>query len=98
MWTEQKVVGKLQRIFREELFLEPESPDSDLVQSGLLDSLTVVRLLVILEEQFGLTVAMDDLDLGDFRSIGSISQWVARQRPSSPDWAPLDSFGVSTQP
>lgn len=97
MWTEQKVVGKLQRIFREELFVEPESPDSDLVQSGVLDSLTVVRLLVVLEQEFGLTVAMDDLDLADFRTIGSIAQWVARQRPSSPDWAPLDGFGVSTQ-
>lgn len=94
MSNEQKIVSRIQRIFREELFVEPESPDSDLVQSGVLDSLTVVRLLVTLEEQFGLTVAMDDLDLADFRSIGSIAQWVTRQRPTSPEWASLDGVGL----
>lgn len=94
MRNEQDTVNRIQRIFKEELFVDPESPDSDLVQTGVLDSLTVVRLLVILEERFGLTVAMDDLDLADFRSIGSIAQWVARQRPSSPEWVSLDGFGV----
>lgn len=94
MRNEQDVVNRIQQIFKAELFVEPESPDSDLVQSGVLDSLTVVRLLVILEAQFGLTVAMDDLDLADFRSIGSIAQWVARQRPSSPEWASLDGVGA----
>ena len=94
MRNEQDVVDKIQRIFKEELFVEPESPDADLVKSGVLDSLTVVRLLTILEEQFGLTVAMDDLDLADFRTVGSIAQWVARQRPNSPEWVSLDGIGV----
>lgn len=94
MRNEQDVVDRIQRIFKDELFAEPESPDADLVNSGVLDSLTVVRLLAILEEQFGLTVAMDDLDLSDFRSVGSIAEWVARQRPSSPEWTSLDGVGV----
>ena len=51
---------------REETNVEVPSPDVDLVEEGFLDSLTFVALLVYLEETFGLTVAIDDLDMVNF--------------------------------
>ncbi len=79
MVNEQNLARKINKLFEEELLIEVESPDSDLLKSGLLDSLTLVRLLLQLEERFGLKVSMENLEINDFRSIRSIAAWVAGQ-------------------
>jgi len=61
------------------LSLEVSSVDTDLVETGLLDSLALVELLAQLEETFGVSVSTDDLELENFRSIASIAGFVARR-------------------
>jgi acyl carrier protein len=68
------------RLFADELAIEIPETDTDLVQCGLLDSLTLVDLLVHLERSFGFTVVMDELDLEDFRSVDRIAAYVDRCR------------------
>lgn len=66
------------QVFAEYLHVEIPSDDVDLIDSGLLDSLLLVDLLVHLEMEFGFTVVMDELDLEDFRTLNRISVYVAR--------------------
>jgi acyl carrier protein len=70
---------KLTELFAKKLNLEVSSVDTDLVGTGLLDSLALVELLAQLEEAFGLSISTDDLELENFRSINSIAGFVARR-------------------
>lgn len=50
----------------------PLGDDDSLVISGLLDSLAILRIVVFLEQEFGLDFADQGFDQNDFDSIGSI--------------------------
>ena len=64
---------KLTELFAKKLNLDVSSVDTDLVETGLLDSLTLVELLTQLDETFGVSISTDDLELENFRSIASIA-------------------------
>lgn len=70
---------QITRFFGEELNVEVPFPDTDLVEAGILDSLTFVNLLVHLEQEFGMEVSLDDLDIDNFCSIAKIADFVMRQ-------------------
>jgi acyl carrier protein len=72
---------KLTELFARRLNLNVPSVDTDLVETGLLDSLTLVELLAQLEETFGVSISTDDLEFENFRSIGSIAVFVAQRAP-----------------
>jgi methoxymalonate biosynthesis acyl carrier protein len=72
---------KLTDLFARRLNLNVPSVDTDLVETGLLDSLTLVELLAQLEETFGVSISTDDLEFENFRSIGSIAVFVAQRAP-----------------
>jgi acyl carrier protein len=67
---------KLTELFAKKLNLDVSSLDTDLVETGLLDSLTLVELLAQLEETFGVSISIDDLEFENFRSIASIAGFV----------------------
>jgi len=70
---------KLTELFAKKLNLEVSSVDTDLVGTGLLDSLALVELLAQLEETFGISVSTDDLEFENFRSIASIARFVVQR-------------------
>jgi len=70
---------KLTELFARKLNLEVSSIDTDLVGTGLLDSLALVELLAQLEETFDVSISANDLELENFRSIASIAGFVARR-------------------
>ena len=70
---------ELTELFAKKLSLEVSSVDTDLVETGLLDSLALVELLAQLDETFGISISTDDLELENFRSIASIAGFVARR-------------------
>jgi len=70
---------KLTELFARKLNLEISSVDTDLVGTGLLDSLALVELLAQLEETFGVSISTDELGLENFRSIASIAGFVSQR-------------------
>lgn len=50
--------------------------DQDLFASGVLNSLFAIQLMIYLEKTFGVKVTMDDLDMDNFKSVTSISDFV----------------------
>lgn len=69
-------VDRINAIFANALNLETPSPDIDLFDTGVLDSLAFVELLLQLEREFGVTVSLDELEIDNFRSIGRIAEFV----------------------
>ena len=79
MIEQNGVYRKLTELFAKKLNLEVSSVDTDLVETGLLDSLALVELLAQLEETFGVSISTDDLELENFRSIANIAGFVAQR-------------------
>lgn len=67
-------------VFADALKIEVPSHDTDLLATGLLDSLGFVDLLLELERRFGLHVAMETIEPDNFRSVANIAQFIAGQR------------------
>lgn len=54
----------------------------DIFDSGIVNSLFAVELVIFAEQEFGITVEDDDLDLDNFRSIDALAQFVERKTSS----------------
>jgi len=67
---------RLIELFRDKLELDVPSAETDLLETGVMDSLTFVELLFHLEIEFGITISTDKLELEHFRSIASIVAFV----------------------
>jgi acyl carrier protein len=79
----EPVLEQVQRLFSERLNLDVPSVDADLIETGMLDSLTFVSLLHELELRFQVRFSMEDLDMERFRSIRRIAELMA-ERVTSP--------------
>jgi acyl carrier protein len=73
------IVRHLSGLFREQLNIEVPSPDADLIESGLLDSLRLVELLLHIEASLGCRIPLDEIDLDDLRSIKRIARLIGER-------------------
>ncbi len=53
------------------------TPDSDLLIGGYLDSVSVVRLVAHLEDQYSVKIPPEDILIENFGSIKSISDYIS---------------------
>ncbi|PYP48958.1 MAG: hypothetical protein DMD45_16410 [Gemmatimonadetes bacterium] len=74
---------RIARLFAERLEVEVPSPDLDLFEAGVVDSLMFVKLLATLEEQFGFRLAFEELEIDDFRTVRHMARFVAAKRRSA---------------
>ena len=74
---------QLTSFFADEMSLQIPSVDTDLFDTGVLDSLAFEQLLLHLEREFGVTMSVDDLEMDHFRSIAQIAGFVATHADSS---------------
>ncbi len=68
---------QISALFSEKLHLQVPSSDTDLIDTGLVDSLSFVEFLAQLEQEFGVHLSLDDLELDRFRTVTSIAAFVA---------------------
>jgi acyl carrier protein len=69
---------RIKQLFASALNIEVESPDNDLIEASLMDSLMLVELMAALEETFAVRIDVADIDVEDFRTVRRIGQLVAR--------------------
>jgi methoxymalonate biosynthesis acyl carrier protein len=70
---------RIQAIFNQRLQVEIPAVDIDLFETGLIDSLVFVDLLLALEEEFSMEIMLDRVNLDDFRSITRIADFISLQ-------------------
>jgi acyl carrier protein len=75
---EAEVVRIIERIFRDTLSIAPPAAEVDIIDAALLDSLGLVTLLFEIEQEIGLQLPLESLEVDDFRSIGLIARLVLR--------------------
>lgn len=74
----------LTMLFIERLQVDVPSVEADLVESGVLDSLMFVELLLQLEQDFGITISSETLEIDHFRSIAKIAEYLINQGAEQP--------------
>ena len=55
-------------------------PDESLLERGLLDSLSILKIVTFCEESFGITIPDQEVLPEHFESVRAIATLVARQR------------------
>jgi acyl carrier protein len=61
--------------------LLPLTAETALVESGILDSLSLLQLVVFLEERFGITVGDADLLPENFATLNTICAYLRAREP-----------------
>jgi acyl carrier protein len=59
------------------------TPETPLITGGILDSISTLKLVVFLEEQFGITVEAHEAGVEHLDSLATISRLVAEKRPAA---------------
>jgi methoxymalonate biosynthesis acyl carrier protein len=70
---------RIQAIFNDRLQVEVPAAGIDLFETGLIDSLVFIDLLLALEEEFSMEIALDHVNLDDFRSVARIADFISLQ-------------------
>jgi len=76
---DEALVEQLRDLFREALSVDVASPETDLIEAGLLDSLALVELLFQIEQRFSVDLALEELEVDNFRSLARLSAAIADQ-------------------
>ena len=74
---------RLAETLAEVLHVDVPSRETDLIRTGRLDSVGLVDLLLRLERTYGVRVEMEDLEVDQFRSLGTITAFVAARMESA---------------
>lgn len=72
--SDQVIVERLRALILEHLHMDVPSADTDLLDSGVLDSLQLVDLLLLIEQHFGRRIEVEAIDLENLRSLTRLAQ------------------------
>ncbi len=74
--TERAVVAHLSEEHQGHSF----APETELIESGVLDSIALIKLIQFLEAQFGITVPDLDVDPENFATPATVAAYVERRK------------------
>lgn len=63
--------------------LESLKADDDLIGSGILDSLAMVKMVTHLEQHYGIVVGAEDMSPDNFASVAALAKFVASKQASA---------------
>jgi len=68
---------RLRALFAAHFHVDVPSDDTDLLETGALDSLQLVDLLLLIEQSFGQRIPIESIDLDHLRSLRRLAQLLA---------------------
>lgn len=77
--NEQRFIERLllERVQSQQALCGPVDVTTDLIDSGLLDSLLMLDLVIFLQSTFQIQIAPREIAPGNFRTVQTIAAWVA---------------------
>lgn len=76
MPSNAQLLDRAMHLFEHKLGLPVTSPDADLFETGMMDSLAFVNMLLQLEKEFGVRITLENIDLERFRSVAKIADYL----------------------
>ena len=71
------LIGQLATVFADVTGSNPPDRDADLIEGGVLDSLALVELLFAIEQELGIVVPAERLEIERFRTLARLAELVA---------------------
>jgi acyl carrier protein len=62
----------------------PIGESTKLIETGVLDSLSVLKLVMFIEDKFGIKVGADEVIPDNFETLDAMADFVRSKKPSSP--------------
>jgi len=56
------------------------TPDEDLLEKGIIDSLGIMKLILFMEETFGIAVADDEIVPENFQTLNNMVKFVEQKK------------------
>lgn len=81
-WARQELLTFLDSIRRPQYPMDAIRDHDSLVESGLIDSLAVLQIILFLETQFGIDFAEDGIDPAELASVQQILDLIERRSTS----------------
>jgi D-alanine--poly(phosphoribitol) ligase subunit 2 len=78
MQYREGLVSGIRSVLRDHLNVLVDSPDADLLETGLVDSIGLVELILQLEDRFGMDLPIESLEVDDLRSINTVADLITR--------------------
>jgi acyl carrier protein len=69
---------------RDRLSVDVLAPEHDLIESGILDSLMIVELVLYLEQTFKVALSLEDLEVENFATVARMATFVTARVSRSP--------------
>lgn len=82
---ETVINGYISQEFVRDVALLPLTDETPLLESGILDSLSLLQLVVFLEERFEITVGDADLLPQNFGTVNTICAYLRARKPEMQD-------------
>lgn len=73
----RSILRRVNDLFEHVLGLPVPLPETDLFDSGSIDSLDFAELLLKIEDEFGIHVSFEEMDMERFRSTSAIAGYLA---------------------
>lgn len=76
MFDRAVIQSQIARLIADKLELDEPAVDTDLFDAGVLDSLSYVRLVVELQQEFEVQISLGEIDLDQFRTVEQIAEFL----------------------
>jgi acyl carrier protein len=50
--------------------------DTALIEGGIIDSMSLIQLVLVIKEKFGVEVAEEELDIENFKTLNSLTGYI----------------------
>jgi D-alanine--poly(phosphoribitol) ligase subunit 2 len=77
-----KLQQRISDIFAERFETRLDSGEVDLLETGLVDSVRIVELVLEIEQRFGVSLPFEQLEIEDFRTVPRLAERIARTLPA----------------
>lgn len=76
MFDRAVLQSQIAHLIADKLELDEPAVGTDLFDAGILDSLSYVRLVVELQQEFGVQISLGEIDIDQFRTVEQIADFL----------------------
>ncbi len=70
---------RIHELLKNVLNTQKSLESADLIESGLMDSLALVSVIVELETTFGINIPIEKLEIDNFRTLDGITKFITKE-------------------
>ena len=78
MFQQNQLQQGIIEIFSERFETRLGSDQTDLLETGLVDSVRIVELVLEIEQRFGVNLPFEELEIDDFRTVLRLAERISR--------------------